>query len=100
MIPRSRPNEEAVIYYQKMVLSDVDIRRYMEQGKIKITPELPPEQLGSCSADFRLGHAFSVFEHTRHAFIDLKDKTSIQDLMPTITVPSAETFLLQARVVP
>ena len=27
-----------------MVLSDVDIKRYIAQGKIKISPELPPEQ--------------------------------------------------------
>ena len=32
-----------------MVLSDVDIRRYLALGKIKISPELPPEQFGSCS---------------------------------------------------
>jgi len=38
-----------------MVLSDIDIKKYLEQGKIKITPPLPPEQFGSCSVDFRLG---------------------------------------------
>ena len=70
-----------------MVLSDVDIRRYLEQGKIKITPPLPPEQFGSCSVDFRLGSEFSIFEHSRHSFIDLKDRTAIQDLMRTIQVP-------------
>lgn len=78
-----------------MVLSDVDIRRYLKSGKIKITPELPSEQLGSCSVDFRLGNEFSVFEHSRHAFIDLKERTAIQDLMRTITVPAGESFILQ-----
>src|SRR5579871_2625092 len=80
-----------------MVLSDVDIRRYMDEGKIKVTPPLPPEQLGSCSVDFRLGNEFSVFEHSRHAFIDLKERTAIQDLMRTITVASGEPFILQPR---
>ena len=42
-----------------MVLSDVDIRRYMELGKIRVWPELPPEQFGSCSVDFKLGNEFS-----------------------------------------
>jgi len=28
----------------QMVLSDVDIKRYIELGKIRISPELPPEQ--------------------------------------------------------
>jgi dCTP deaminase len=78
-----------------MVLSDVDIRRYLESGKIKITPPLPPEQFGSCSVDFRLGQEFSVFEHSRHALIDPRDRTAIQDLMRTITVPDGEPFILQ-----
>jgi dCTP deaminase len=80
-----------------MVLSDVDIHRYLDQGQIKITPALPPEQFGSCSVDFRLGDEFSVFEHSRHAFIDLKDSTAIQDLMRTIRVTPGEPFILQPR---
>ena len=78
-----------------MVLSDVDIKRYIEQGKIKITPALPPEQFGSCSVDFRLGSEFSVFEHSRHALIDLKERTNIQDLMRSVAVPQGEPFIVQ-----
>ena len=78
-----------------MVLSDVDIQRYLQEGKIKISPTLPPEQLGSCSVDFRLGTEFSIFEHSRHAFIDLKERTAIQDLMRTIQVAPGEPFILQ-----
>ena len=44
-----------------MVLSDVDIKRYIELGKIRITPDLPSDQFGSCSVDFRLGSEFNVF---------------------------------------
>jgi len=54
-----------------MVLSDTDIHKYIAQGKIKITPPLPPEQFGSCSVDFRLGHEFSVFEHSRRSAIGM-----------------------------
>src|SRR6267143_4430130 len=80
-----------------MVLSDVDIRRYIAEGKIRITPELPPEQFGSCSVDFRLGSEFSIFEHSRHAFIDLREKKGIEDLMkPVVTLPG-EPFILQPR---
>ena len=78
-----------------MVLSDVDIRRYMAESKIRISPELPAEQMGSCSVDFRLGNEFSVFEHSRHALIDLKAGTAVQDLMRTIEVPEGESFILQ-----
>lgn len=80
-----------------MVLSDVDIKRYIAQGKIKITPELPPEQFGSCSVDFRLGCEFSVFEYSRHPFIDLRDKRSVQDIMRTVRVENGEPFVLQPR---
>jgi dCTP deaminase len=58
---------------------------------------LPPEPFGSCSVDFRLGNEFSVFEHSRHAFIDLRERTAIQDLMRTITVKDGEPFILQPR---
>jgi len=78
-----------------MVLSDVDIRRYLTEGKIKISPALPPDQYGSCSVDFRLGEEFSVFEHSRHALIDLRQKIAIQDLMRTITVAQGDPFILQ-----
>ncbi|MBY0372815.1 MAG: dCTP deaminase [Bryobacteraceae bacterium] len=80
-----------------MVLSDVDIKRYLAEGKIKVSPELPPDQFGSCSIDFRLGNEFSVFEHSRHAYIDLRDRTAIQDLMRTIKVEPGQPFILQPR---
>ena len=80
-----------------MVLSDIDIRRYLREGKIRITPELPQEQFGSCSIDFRLGAEFSVFEHSRHAFIDVREKSAIQDLMRTVLVKPGEPFILQPR---
>jgi len=80
-----------------MVLSDVDIRRYLALGKIRITPELPPEQFGSCSVDFRLGPEFSVFEHSRHPYIDVREKGAIQDIMRTVHVKDGEPFVLQPR---
>src|SRR5258706_12502307 len=80
-----------------MVLSDVDIKRYIAAGKITITPELPPEQFGSCSVDFRLGNEFSVFEYSRYPYIDLKDRGSLQDIMRKVIVPDGESFVLQPR---
>ncbi len=57
-----------------MVLSDVDIRRYLAEGKRKISPEL----FGSCSVDFRLDDEFSVFEHSSHALIDLRGWATLE----------------------
>ena len=78
-----------------MVLSDVDIKRYIELGKIRISPDLPPEQYGSCSVDFRLGAEFNIFEYSRHPYIDLRDKGGIHDLMRAVTVAPDEPFVLQ-----
>lgn len=80
-----------------MVLSDVDIKNYIELGKIRITPSPPPEQFGSCSVDFRLGNEFSVFEHSRHPYIDVRDKAGIQELMRAVVVRNDEPFILQPR---
>src|SRR3979411_1500356 len=80
-----------------MVLSDVDIKRYIAEGKIKISPELPPDQFGSCSVDFRLGAEFNVFEHSRYPFIDLKSKTGMDGLMRSVIVEPGEAFILQPR---
>lgn len=80
-----------------MVLSDVDIRRYLALGKIKISPDLPPEQFGSCSVDFRLGNEFNVFEHSRHPYIDLRNKRGIEDLMRPVMVENDDAFILQPR---
>ncbi len=80
-----------------MVLSDVDIHRYIQAGKIRISPELPPEQCGSCSVDFRLGAEFSVFEHSRHPYIDLHEKGAIQNIMSTVVVKPGDAFILQPR---
>ena len=80
-----------------MVLSDVDIRRYIEEGKIRIDPALGADQMGSCSIDFRLGSTFSIFEHSRHAFIDPRDRKGINDMMRTVEVEGDEPFILQPR---
>ena len=79
-----------------MVLSDVDIRRYISEEKIKITPK--PDlgtQLGSCSIDFRLGNTFRVFEHSKYPFIDLKEKIDADDLMRKVDVSDGEAFTMQ-----
>ena len=61
-----------------MVLSDKDIKKALNSGRIKIDPTLDLEtQLGSCSIDLRLGNNFRVFEHSKNPYID----TSKKDLL-------------------
>ena len=79
-----------------MILSDRDIRRALEEGRIKIDP-MPDlaAQLGSVSVDFRLGRTFMVFEHSRHSFIDPRQPQSIGEAMRTIEVEGEDPFIMQ-----
>ena len=79
-----------------MILSDTDIRRALDSGRIRIDPA--PDlaaQLGSVSVDFRLGTTFMVFEHSRHSFIDPRQPQSIGEAMRTIEVAADEPFIMQ-----
>lgn len=79
-----------------MALSDRDIERYLAEGRIKLTPA--PDlstQLGSCSIDCRLGNTFRVFEHSRQAYIDPRQQSSIDEAMRKIVVPDGDAFIMQ-----
>lgn len=79
-----------------MILSDRDIVRALEDGRIVIDPA--PDlgtQLGSVSIDFCLGRTFMVFEHSRYSFIDPRQPQSIGDAMRTIEVEGEDAFIMQ-----
>ena len=79
-----------------MILSDRDIRRAIEDGRIKIDPLPDLERaLGSVSVDFTLGPTFMVFEHSRHSFIDPRHPRSIGEAMRTIECAPDEPFIMQ-----
>lgn len=78
-----------------MILSDRDIRRAIETGRIKIDP-LPELEtaLGPCSIDFRLGNRFLVFDTTRHPFIDTRQVTLLDGLHREILLEEGNQFIL------
>ena len=79
-----------------MLLSDRDIVKALEEGRIQIDPA--PDlavQLGSVSVEFRLGTTFMVFEHSRFSYIDPRHPQSIGDAMRTIEVADDEPFIMQ-----
>ena len=79
-----------------MILSDRDILRALEIGRIRIDPMPDLETaLGSISIDFRLGSTFMVFEHSRHSFIDPRQPQSIGDAMRTIECELDAPFIMQ-----
>ena len=79
-----------------MILSDRDIRKALQAGRIRIDPMPDLESaLGSVSIDFRLGTTFMVFEHSRHSFIDPRQPRSIGEAMRTIECAPDEPFIMQ-----
>lgn len=79
-----------------MILSDRDIKKYIEQGKIRIKP-VPDlkKQLGPASLDFRLGNEFRIFNHIKKPFIDPKDPNTFKNLTKLIKVQNGKPFILQ-----
>jgi len=79
-----------------MVLSDRDIKKALESGRIVIKPE--PDfkaQLGSCSIDLRLGNVFRVFEHSKKPYIDPAKKDYSNDITSEIVLKNNEQFIMQ-----
>ncbi|MFH1820323.1 MAG: dCTP deaminase [Candidatus Nealsonbacteria bacterium] len=81
-----------------MILSDKDIKQYIKEGKIKITPEPNfEEQLGPCSLDLRLGNTFKVFKPSQYPYLDLKRKINMEDLMEEIVIEDNAPFIMQPK---
>ena len=79
-----------------MILSDRDIKEYINRGKIKISPAPDFEkQLGPCSLDLRLGNDFKVFKQSRYPYIDLKRPFEIESIMEDIVIADDSPFILQ-----
>jgi len=79
-----------------VILSDRDIKKYIEEGKIKVAPKPNFEiQLGPASLDFRLGNEFRVFNHTVKPYIDPKDPKTFHNLTEIVKVSKNKPFVLQ-----
>lgn len=78
-----------------MVLSDRDLKKALQSGRIKITPAPDLKtQLGSCSIDLQLGNTFLIFDHSKYPFIDpLHPKK--EGTTRTITVKNGQPFIVQ-----
>jgi dCTP deaminase len=73
------------------VLSDRDIRRELESGRVVIRPYSPAD-LQPSSVDLHLDHSLRVFRNNRYAFIDVR---ALQpDLTELIRIEGDEPFIL------
>lgn len=74
-----------------MILSDRDIKKALEEGKIKINP-LFPNSIQPASVDVHLGSDFLVFKNTNNVCIDPKEP--IDDMMESLTIDENRQFIL------
>ena len=73
------------------VLSDGTIRRFVDDGRIRIDP-WDPAMVQPASVDLRLGNSFRVFHNHRITAVDLGDPPS--ELTEQVLVEDGETFVI------
>ncbi|MDR0912896.1 MAG: dCTP deaminase [Methanobrevibacter sp.] len=77
------------------ILSDVDIKKYIDDGKICIDPiEDAEKQIQPSSVDMRIGNEFKTFKIVRKPFIDPKDPTDISSYMQSIFIDEGDSFII------
>lgn len=74
-----------------MILSDRDIREYLEKGKISVDPMMDGA-IQPASVDLRLNNEFMVFKHTSHAYIDVREP--VEDFMQKVVIDDDRPFIL------
>src|SRR3972149_2808818 len=74
-----------------MVLSDRDIKKAIEEGRILIEP-LDETCIQPASVDVHLGHRFLVFRNSRRPFIDVRLDTD--DLTEEVEINGETPFIL------
>jgi dCTP deaminase len=78
-----------------MILSDRDIKKAIEQGRIKVDPA--PDystSLGSCSLDLRLGSEVRVFRPAKTTHIDVRHMADAEKMMEELVIPEGEPLVL------
>lgn len=80
-----------------MILSDRDIKRAIESGRVKIESDQPELflHIHASSMDLRLGNTFKLYEHSKFAALDPKNPETFQGRMRTIVIPDGESFMVQ-----
>lgn len=79
-----------------MVLSDRDLKKALQTGRIKISPKIDLKtQMGSCSIDFRLGNIFRVFDYNKSPYIDPTKKDYSNEITKEVKVKKGGYFIMQ-----
>ena len=77
-----------------MILSDRDIKNYINSGKILIEPKLKDEQFQSAWIDLTLGKEFRVFKSIQSALVDPKKPEEITEM---VAIDEDKPFIIHPR---
>jgi dCTP deaminase len=78
-----------------LILSDRDIRKCLEEGKIKISPtDGLDSRIGPDGVDLRLGFTFLVFERNKQAYIDPRRAETAKGTTRPVVVKTGEPFII------
>jgi dCTP deaminase len=80
-----------------MILSDRDIKRALESGRVRIEPveEDLARHIHASSMDLHLGNAFKLYEHSKFAILDPKKPETFFGNMRMITIADGDPFIVQ-----
>ncbi|MDR0900207.1 MAG: dCTP deaminase [Methanobrevibacter sp.] len=77
------------------ILSDKDIKKYLQEKKIVIDPlEDFEKQIQPSSVDLRIGSEFKGFKIIRKPCIDPRDKSDIASYMESMFIEDNEAFII------
>lgn len=77
------------------ILSDKDIIKHLNEGKIIINPlENPDKQIQPSSVDLRIGSEFKGFRIIRKPCIDPMDQTDLETYMESFYIDKGEPFII------
>ncbi len=74
-----------------MILSDKDIRKQIESGRVVIEP-FDPEMVQPSSVDLHVDNRFRIFANSRYPYIDVRRR--MDDLTEMVEVNEEEPFIL------
>ena len=82
-----------------VVLSDRDIKKYMEEGKLVIK-DLPVEHIAPCSVDLRLGNKFRFFKNSELTHVEKVERyyKSTRRVVSTMQKRDEETRVLLEKI--
>lgn len=82
---------------RSMILSDRDIRKALETGRVKIESLQPSlfTHIHASSMDLHLGNTFKLYEHSKFAVLDPKHAESFEGNMRTVVIGNGDPFIVQ-----